>query len=168
MLIRILLPLALLTAGCSATAQEVRDPLGCNRSDSSVHLVAEIVRSDEGISVRISFQNQGDLGVRLINLGTGAYRRWEIDPESIPEPTDSPTGWDGRLSIEYEGTHMKIVWAPVTVGDYVAPGAELTGFGFSLDAGATLPANLPFQAMFADGTCVWSHLAIAEESPGDP
>ncbi len=168
MLIRLFVPLTLLTVACSAPAGDLRDPLGCKRSDSSAHLVAEIVRIEENTSVRISFQNQGDLGVRLISLGSGAYRSWKIDPKSIPEPIDSPTGWDGRLAIEYEGTHMKIVWAPATVGDYVAPGDKLTGLGFSLDVGATLPANLPFQAMFADGTCVWSHLAIAEDSSDEP
>lgn len=140
-----------------------RDPMGCKgpNSDARLRILSSTAAADRRFTLNL--QNNSELPIRLLLLGSGEFRSWQADPGSEPEAVTSPPGWRGRLAFEHEGTHMTIVWVLLEATSYIAPGDDVTGFGFTLPAPAYQPLNLPFQAMFSGGPCVWGHLFVGEK-----
>ena len=140
-----------------------QDPMGCNgpNSDIRLRILSKTAAPDRRFN--LSLQNNSNLPIRLLVLGSGEFRSWQADPGSEPEAITSPPGWQGRLAFEHEGTHMAIVWYALEATSYISPGHQAAGFGFTLRRSADRPQTLPFQVMFSDGMCIWSHLALHQK-----
>lgn len=144
-------------AVASASAPDCDGPL------ETITLQAASEVSGGTTHISLVLTNNSARSIRLLALGVGRTYAWEIVPTAIPFNLSPPPGWNANLSLEYEGSHLSLVWNALEPSAYLTIGSALRGFAFSLPGEQDPSASLPFRVLFSDGSCGWSSWKLTSQ-----